>query len=416
MDIARRRLTDLVPADYNPRKDLKPGDPEYEKLRRSIEEFGYVEPIIVNDATGHVVGGHQRIKVLRELGLDEVECVIVSLTPEREKALNIALNRISGEWDREKLALLITELQGSDLDVGLTGFDAGELEDLFRDRVEDGVHDDGYDPDGELRRPAMTRPGDVWTLGEHRLICGDSTLAETCDHLMAGAKADLVVTDPPYNVDYEGKAGRIRNDSMKDADFLAFLTVAFGNMAQAMKEGASIYVFHADTEGLAFHTAFRQAGFHLSNCCIWKKDSLVLGRSPYQWIHEPILFGWKEGARHSWYAGRKETTVWEYPRPQRSGEHPTMKPVELVAHPIMNSSKAGDIVLDPFGGSGSTLVACEQTGRVCRMAELDVKYADVIVERFIALMGGTEGVMLERDGLTYTHDEARAMMEDGDGR
>ena len=192
--------------------------------------------------------------------------------------------------------------------------------------------------------------------------------------------------------------------------------LGFGNMAQAMKEGASIYVFHADTEGLAFRTAFSQAGFHLSNCCIWKKDSLVLGRSPYQWIHEPILFGWKEGARHSWYAGRKETTVWEYPRPQRSGEHPTMKPVELVAHPIMNSSKAGDIVLDPFGGSGSTLVACQQTGRVCRMAELDVKYADVIVERYIALAGGSADVRLERDGLTYTYGEARAMMEDGDGR
>lgn len=416
MDIERRRLDSLVPSDYNPRKDLKPDDAEYEKLKRSITEFGYVEPVIVNDATGRVVGGHQRIKVLRELGLDEVECVIVSLSPEREKALNIALNRISGEWDRKKLALLIADLQATDLDVSVTGFDADELEDLFRDDVKDGVHDDGFDPEGELSRPAMTRPGDVWTLGRHRLICGDSTLEETYDHLMAGALADLVVTDPPYNVDYKGKAGRIRNDSMKDADFLAFLTDAFACMADAMKDGASIYVFHADTEGLAFRQAFRDADFHLSGCCIWKKDSLVLGRSPYQWIHEPVLFGWKEGSRHQWFGGRKETTVWEFPRPQKSPEHPTMKPVELVAYPIMNSSKAGNVVLDPFGGSGTTLVACQQTGRVCRMAELDVKYTDVIVERYIALVGGCADVSLERDGLRYPYDEARAMMEDSDGR
>lgn len=416
MDIARRRLADLVPADYNPRKDLKPGDPEYEKLRRSIEEFGYVEPVIVNDATGHVVGGHQRIKVLRELGVEEVECVIVTLSPEREKALNIALNRISGEWDREKLALLIADLQAADMDVSVTGFGPGELEDLFRDDVKDGVHDDGFDPEGDLSRPAMTRPGDVWTLGPHRLICGDSTLEETYDHLMAGTMADLVVTDPPYNVDYEGKAGKISNDSMKDAEFLAFLTAAFKNMASAMKEGASAYVFHADSEGLSFRQAFRDAGFHLSGCCIWKKDRLVLGRSPYQWIHEPVLFGWKEGARHQWYGGRRETTVWEFPRPQKSPEHPTMKPVELVAHPIMNSSKAGDIVLDPFGGSGTTLIACRQTGRVCRMAELDVKYADVIVARYIALAGGSDDVSLERDGLTYSYDEAVAMTEAEDGR
>lgn len=416
MDIARRRLAELVPADYNPRKDLKPGDGEYEKLKRSVLEFGCVEPVIVNDATGRVVGGHQRIKVLRELGYEEVECVIVSLTPEKEKALNVALNRISGDWDREKLALLIADLQATDLDVSVTGLDAGELEDLFRDDVKDGVHDDGFDPDGELARAAMTRPGDVWNLGPHRLVCGDSTKAETIDHLMAGTLADLVVTDPPYNVDYRGKAGKISNDSMKDAEFLAFLTTAFTCMAAAMKDGASVYVFHADNEGLNFRQAFRDAGFHLSECCIWKKDKLVLGHSPYQWIHEPVLFGWKEGARHRWYGGRRETTVWEFPRPQKSPEHPTMKPVELIAHPIMNSSKTGDVVLDPFGGSGSTLVACHQTGRVCRMAELDPKYADVIVARYVALAGDGGDVGLERDGLSFSYDEARAMTEVDGGR
>ena len=411
MLIEKKNTADLLPADYNPRKDLKPGDAEYEKLKRSIEQFGYVEPVIWNQTTGRVVGGHQRLKVLMDMGMTEVDCVVVAMDEEKEKALNIALNKISGDWDKDKLALLIADLQGADFDVSLTGFEPAEIDALFKDTLKDGVKDDDFNVGAELAQPTMTKPGDVWTLGRHRLICGDSTKAETYDLLMGGTKANLVITDPPYNVNYEGSAGKIKNDNMADEAFYNFLLDAYTQMHSAMADDASIYVFHADTEGLNFRRAFADAGFYLSGCCIWKKQSLVLGRSPYQWQHEPCLYGWKKNGKHQWYTGRKETTIWEFDKPKKNGDHPTMKPIPLLAYPIMNSSMSNSVVLDPFGGSGSTLIACEQTDRICYTVELDEKFCDVIVKRYIEQVGGADGVTVQRDGLTYKYSEVEVQHE-----
>ena len=403
MVIEKKNTADLLPADYNPRKDLKPGDAEYEKLKRSIEQFGYVEPVIWNKTTGRVVGGHQRLKVLIDMGMTEVDCVVVELTEEKEKALNIALNKISGEWDKDKLALLIADLQGADFDVSLTGFDPAELDDLLD--VGADAKDDDFDVGAELEKPTFSKAGDIWTLGRHRLVCGDSTKAETYDLLMGSTKANLVITDPPYNVNYEGSAGKIKNDNMADDAFYNFLLAAYTQMHSAMADDASIYVFHADTEGLNFRRAFADAGFYLSGCCIWKKQSLVLGRSPYQWQHEPCLYGWKKNGKHQWYTGRKETTIWEFDKPKKNGDHPTMKPIPLLAYPIMNSTMSNAVVLDPFGGSGSTLIACEQTDRICYTVELDEKFCDVIVKRYIEQIGSSDGVTVQCDGLTYKYSE-----------
>ena len=411
MIIEKKNTADLLPADYNPRKDLKPSDAEYEKLKRSIEQFGYVEPVIWNQTTGRVVGGHQRLKVLMDMGMTEVDCVVVAMDEEKEKALNIALNKISGDWDKDKLALLIADLQGADFDVSLTGFEPAEIDTLFKDTLKDGVKDDDFDVGAELVQPTMTKPGDVWTLGRHRLICGDSTKAETYDLLMGSTKANLVITDPPYNVNYEGSAGKIKNDNMADEAFYNFLLDAYTQMHSAMADDASIYVFHADTEGLNFRRAFADAGFYLSGCCIWKKQSLVLGRSPYQWQHEPCLYGWKKNGKHQWYTGRKETTIWEFDKPKKNGDHPTMKPIPLLAYPIMNSSMSNSVVLDPFGGSGSTLIACEQTDRICYTIELDEKFCDVIVKRYIEQVGGADGIAVQRDGLTYKYSEVEVQNE-----
>lgn len=405
MLIEKKNTADLLPADYNPRKDLKPGDAEYEKLKRSIEQFGYVEPVIWNKTTGRVVGGHQRLKVLMDMGITEVECVVVEMDESQEKALNIALNKISGDWDKDKLALLIADLQGTDFDVSLTGFEPAEIDDLFKDTLKDGIKDDEFDVDTELQKPTFSKAGDVWSLGRHRLVCGDSTKAETYDLLMGGVKANLVITDPPYNVNYEGSAGKIKNDNMADEAFYNFLLDAYTQMHSAMADDASIYVFHADTEGLNFRRAFADAGFYLSGCCIWKKQSLVLGRSPYQWQHEPCLYGWKKNGKHQWYTGRKETTIWEFDKPKKNGDHPTMKPIPLLAYPIMNSTMSNAVVLDPFGGSGSTLITCEQTDRICYTIELDEKFCDVIVKRYIEQVGSSEGVTVQRDGLTYKYSE-----------
>ena len=411
MLIEKKNTADLLPADYNPRKDLKPGDAEYEKLKRSIEQFGYVEPVIWNKTTGRVVGGHQRLKVLMDMGMTEVDCVVVEMDEDKEKALNIALNKISGDWDKDKLALLIADLQGADFDVSLTGFEPAEIDDLFKDTLKDGVKDDDFDVGAELEKPAMTKPSDIWTLGRHRLICGDSTKAETYDLLMGSTKANLVITDPPYNVNYEGSAGKIKNDNLADDAFYNFLLDAYTQMHSAMADDASIYVFHADTEGLNFRRAFADAGFYLSGCCIWKKQSLVLGRSPYQWQHEPCLYGWKKNGKHQWYTGRKETTIWEFDKPKKNGDHPTMKPIPLLAYPIMNSSMSNSVVLDPFGGSGSTLIACEQTDRICYTIELDEKFCDVIVKRYIEQVGGSDEVSVIRDGLSYKYSEVEVQDE-----
>lgn len=413
MTIKRMILSELNPATYNPRKELKQGDPEYEKLKRSLEQFGYVELIVVNAANDNtVISGHQRLNVLKDMGVTEENCILVELDTDKEKALNIAMNKINGEWDKEKLALLITDLQGMDFEISLTGFDPAEIDDVFRDSVSDGIQDDDFDVEDELKNPPMTKTGDVWTLGKHRLVCGDSTKGETFELLMAGRKANLVVTDPPYNVNYEGQAGKIKNDNMENSAFFQFLLAAFQNIEAHMANDASIYVFHADTEGLNFRRAFSEAGFYLSGTCIWKKQSLVLGRSPYQWQHEPVLFGWKKKGKHLWYTGRKESTIWEFDKPRKNTDHPTMKPVALLAYPVMNSSMSNTRVLDPFGGSGSTLIACEQTDRACFTIELDEKYCDVIIKRYLELAGSADGVSLQRDGLDYAYEE---VPKEGDG-
>ena len=399
MIIRKVPVTDINPAEYNPRKDLKPGDPAYEKLKRSMTEFGYVEPIIWNEETGNIVGGHQRYKVLVAEGHTEVECVIVKMSPEREKALNVALNKVTGDWEFEALADLIKDLEAQDFDVTLTGFDAAEIEDLFSQVHDKDATDDDYDVNKALEEAAFVKPGDVWLLGRHRLLCGDATKPEDVEKLMDGKKANLVLTDPPYNVDFESASGlKIRNDKQDNDTFYSFLLAAFKNMAEHTAPGGSIYVFHADTEGLNFRKAFIEAGFHLSGVCIWKKNSLVLGRSPYNWIHEAILFGWLRGGKHKWFTGRSETTVWNYDKPKKNGEHPTMKPVPLLCYPIKNSSQVNGIVMDLFGGSGSTLIACEQIDRIAYTLELDPKYATVIVKRYIEQVGTDDDVYVLRDG------------------
>jgi DNA modification methylase len=407
MEFKKLKIESLIPAEYNPRKKLKPGDKEFEKIKNSITEFGYVDPVIVNkDLT--VIGGHQRISVLKALGYTEIDCVVIDIDKTKEKALNVALNKISGEWNKELLADLIKELQTLDYDVAFTGFEPPEIDQLFNDVHSKEIKEDDFDVEGALKEPAVSKQGDLWLLGRHRLVVGDSTDSEVYKLLMDGKKANLTVTDPPYNVNYSAQAGTIKNDNLKDEEFYNFLLKAFLNMAESMERDGSIYVFHADTEGLNFRKAFKDAGFYLSGVCVWAKQSLVLGRSPYQWKHEPVLFGWKKEGKHNWYADRKQSTIWNFDRPSKNELHPTMKPVALCAYPITNSSMSNCIVLDPFGGSGSTLIACDQTNRICHTIELDEKYADVIVKRYIDQVGNDEGVFLLRDGVKTKYSEVTA--------
>lgn len=395
----------LKPAEYNPRKKLKPGDKEYEKIKNSIEEFGFADPLVVNsDMT--IIGGHQRLTVALELGYTEVPCAVVDIDKVREKALNIALNKITGAWDENLLAQLMEDIQNSDFDLGKTGFDPPEIDQLFSKLHSKDVEEDNFDIDEELKQPVFSKLGDLWFLGKHKVICGDSTGEEVYTRLMDGEKANLVLTDPPYNVDVEETAGKIMNDNMGDQEFYNFLLSAYRCMHSNLADDGSIYIWHADTEGVNFRMAFRDAGFYLSGCCIWVKNALVLGRSPYQWRHEPCLFGWKKGGKHQWYSDRKQTTVWEYDKPRSSKDHPTMKPVTLMSYPIRNSTMTNGIVLDPFLGSGSTLIACCETDRVCRGIELDPKFVDCIVKRYIEWNGGKYGdVYVIRDGQKLMFDE-----------
>ena len=375
------------------------------KLRSSLREFGFINPVII-DRDFNVIAGHGRIMAAKEEGINEVPCVFVDyLTEAQKKAYILADNRMAMDagWDEELLKVEVEALQAEDFDLSLTGFDESELAGFFD--TADDAKDDDFDVDAELEKPPVTKSGDLWLLGNHRLLCGDSTKEESCTLLMNGKKANLVVTDPPYNVNYQGTAGKLKNDNLENDKFYQFLFDAFTCMEKAMADDASIYVFHADTEGLNFRKAFADAGFYLSGTCIWKKQSLVLGRSPYQWQHEPCLFGWKKNGKHQWYSDRKQTTIWEFDKPKKNGDHPTMKPVPLIAYPIKNSSMSNCIVLDPFGGSGSTLIACEQTNRICHTIELDEKYCDVIVKRYIEQVGSAENVSVVRDGKTIRFDD-----------
>lgn len=382
------------------------------KLRSSLREFGFINPVII-DRDFNVIAGHGRILAAKAENISEVPCVFVDyLTPAQKKAYIIADNRMALDagWDEEMLKVEIEALQADDFDLGLTGFDEKELAAFFDD--DSDTKDDDFDVDAEMEKPCMTKPGDLWLLGNHRLVCGDSTKQETYELLMNGKLANLVVTDPPYNVNYEGSAGKIKNDNLENEKFYQFLFDAFTCMEKAMANDASIYVFHADTEGLNFRKAFADAGFYLSGTCIWKKQSLVLGRSPYQWQHEPCLFGWKKNGKHQWYSDRKQTTIWEFDKPKKNGDHPTMKPILLIAYPIKNSSMSNCIVLDPFGGSGSTLIACEQTNRICHTIELDEKFCDVIVKRYIEQVGSAENVSVVRDGKTIAYSELEVADEE----
>lgn len=372
-------INKLIPYARNARTHSKE---QILQLRASLREFGFVNPVIV-DKDYNIIAGHGRIIAAREEGITEIPCVFAEhLTDAQKRAYILADNRLAlnAGWDDEMLSVEIADLQGMNFDISLLGFDDVEMNKLM-DTAKD-TKDDDFDVEGELKKPAVSRLGDVWILGRHRLICGDSTDSKTFDILLEGKKVNLVVTDPPYNVNYKSSAGSIINDNLPDNDFYIFLFSAYTNMAAVMADDASIYVFHADTEGLNFRKAFADAGFYLSGVCIWAKQSLVLGRSPYHWKHEPILFGWKKDGKHKWFADRKQSTIWNFDRPSKSELHPTTKPIALVAYPILNSSMTNGLVLDPFGGSGSVLIACEQTDRTCYMAELDEKYTDVIVERY----------------------------------
>jgi len=380
MEIINRKIKDLTPADYNPRKL---SDKQFNDLKKSIKTFGEMEPAIVNmhkTRENVIVSGHQRLKVAESLGYGEWPCIEVELTLKKEKELNVRMNKNTGDWDMDMLA---NHFETPDLIEW--GFDDLEFMDTTD---EEGLTDEDDVPEPPVE--PTTKLGDLYQLGDHRLLCGDSTNIQHVERLMDGEKAEMCVTDPPYNVSYEGKTKeslKIKNDEMDDDTFYQFLYDAHISMFSAVNEGGALYVFHADSEGLNFRKAFKKSGFLLKQCCIWVKNSMVMGRQDFHWQHEPCLYGWKEGAAHRWKTDRKQTTIWEFDRPTRNREHPTMKPVPLIEYPIKCSSTRGDIVLDLFGGSGSTLIACEKTNRKARLMELDPKYCDVIVKRWEEFTG-----------------------------
>lgn len=370
------------------------------KLRSSLREFGFVNPIII-DRDFNVIAGHGRLMAAKEEGINEVPCVFADfLTDAQKKAYILADNRMAMDagWDEELLKIEMEELQNLGYDLGYTGFDEKELADLFG--IDDKeVKDDDFDLTAALEKASFVERGDVWFVGKHKLMCGDATSSEDVAKLMEDKKANLILTDPPYNVAFKSSDGlTIQNDSMKNNDFYEFLFSSFKNMAEHLENGGAAYIFHADTEGLNFRKAFIDAGFHLAGCCIWVKDSLVLGRSDYQWQHEPVLYGFMQNGKHPWYSDRKQTTIWNFDKPKKNSNHPTSKPLDLLAYPINNSTQANAIVIDTFGGSGSTLMACEQMNRICYTMELDEKYASVILRRYVEDTNDSENVYVIRNG------------------
>lgn len=370
------------------------------KLRSSLREFGFVNPIII-DRDFNVIAGHGRLMAAKEEGINEVPCVFADfLTDAQKKAYILADNRMAMDagWDEELLKIEMEELQNLGYDLGYTGFDEKELADLFG--IDDKeVKDDDFDLTAALEKASFVERGDVWFVGKHKLMCGDATSSEDVSKLMEDKKANLILTDPPYNVAFKSSDGlTIQNDSMKNNDFYEFLFSSFKNMAEHLENGGAAYIFHADTEGLNFRKAFIDAGFHLAGCCIWVKDSLVLGRSDYQWQHEPVLYGFMQNGKHPWYSDRKQTTIWNFDKPKKNSNHPTSKPLDLLAYPINNSTQANAIVIDTFGGSGSTLMACEQMNRICYTMELDEKYASVILRRYVEDTNDSENVYVIRNG------------------
>lgn len=408
MNIAKKYemvpLGKIVPYARNAKKHSQE---QIAQIRASFREFGVITPCLVDEAY-NLLAGHGRLLAAQQEGMTEINCVVVEgLTPAQKKAFILTDNKIgeNAEWDRELLSLEFEDLKGLDFDLELTGFSLDEIEKLF---TVDGsnVTEDEFDVDAELEKPTFSKLGDVWTLGRHRVICGDSTKSETYVALMQGKLANLVLTDPPYGIDYQGTAGKIKNDKFDtDEIFYHFLLSAFSNMVECLAPDGAAYVFHADSKGLTFRQAFSDANFKLSGCCIWVKNTFTLGRSDYQWCHEPCLYGWKKTGKHNWYGDRKQSTIWNCNKPSRSEKHPTMKPLPLLAIPIQNSTQTNGVVLDPFGGSGSTLICCEQMNRQAYLIELDEKFVDVIVNRYIETVGGSDGVFLFRDGEDIPYSE-----------
>ena len=371
------------------------------KLRSSLREFGFVSPVII-DREYNILCGHGRVCAAKEEGMNEVPCVFVEhLSEAQKKAYILADNRMSLDagWDDELLKVEMSSLQEMGFDIGMTGFDESELAGLFGEEKEKGAKDDDFDLTAALEKAAFVQRGDIWTVGRHRLMCGDATSADDVAALMNGTKANLILTDPPYGVSFKSSSGlTIQNDSMKNEDFYNFLLSAFRRMVEHLESGGAAYVFHADTEGLNFRRAFVDAGLHLAGCCIWVKDSLVLGRSDYQWQHEPVLYGFLQNGKHKWYSDRKQTTIWNFAKPKRNADHPTSKPLDLLSYPIGNSTQENAVVIDTFGGSGSTLMACEKMNRICCTMELDEKYASVILRRYVDDTGDADGVYVIRNG------------------
>ena len=410
MNIQKVPVSKLKPAKYNPRKDLKPGDPAYEKIKRSMNDFGYVDPIIWNEVTGNIVGGHQRFKVLKAEGAQEIMCVVVHIeNPADEKALNIVLNKATGDWEPVALADLLAELQEGGYDLDSTGFDAAEVDELLSNVHNKDIQDDDFDIDAELAKPCFSRPGDIWHLGRHTVICADSTLPETYERLLKDLKVNLVCTDPPYLVKLESSVGKIANDDLNDKDGYDFLFKAFSCFRDVMAADASIYVFYATAKARVFHDAYEDAGFKVGAGLVWKKDRLVLTRTDWKYNHEPIIWGWRKDGRHRWYGDQKQTTVFEFDRIKNAKEdgcgHPSSKPVPLIAYLIEQCTQTNGIVLDGFLGSASTLIACEQLGRTCFGSELEPKYVDVAVQRYRSIPDASTDIYVIRDGQKLTYDE-----------
>lgn len=381
MQIEQRLLTDLIPYINNSRKH---SDDQVAQIAASIKEFGWTNPILVDGDNG-IIAGHGRIMAAKKLGMTEVPVIeLAHLSNEQRKALIIADNKLAlnSDWDTSLLAIELKDLQDLGFDLNLTGFNGEELANLLQPEQVDGLTDENEIP--PVPEEPKTKMGDIYQLGDHRLMCGDSTSIDSVETLTDGL-VDILVTDPPYNVDYTGKtkdALKIQNDSMDDSTFRQFLRDAFTAADAVMKPGAVFYIWHADSEGYNFRGACKDAGWQVRQCLIWQKDTMVMGRQDYHWKHEPCLYGWKDGAAHLWATDRKQTTLIVCKRPTKNDLHPTMKPVELMEYQILNNTKGMDIVLDLFGGSGSTLMACEKTGRKARLMELDPKYCDVIVKRW----------------------------------
>lgn len=359
------------------------------QISASIKEFGFTNPVLIDEGNG-IIAGHGRLQAALKLGIDEVPAVrLVGLTEAQKKAYVIADNQLAlnAGWNLELLKVEIEQLKELDFNLDLLGF-GDALDDMFPEPLQDGLVDEDSVP--EVPPEPTTKMGDVWLMGKHRLMCGDSCSFDDMGKLMNGDQADVWLTDPPYNVAYEGKTKeslKIQNDSMSDENFRQFLVDAYSVANEHIKCGAVFYIWHADSEGFNFRAAAKDAGWQIRQCLIWKKQTMVLGRQDYQWQHEPCLYGWKDGASHLWASDRKQTTVLEFNKPTRNGSHPTMKPVELFEYCLLNNTKGGDMVLDSFGGSGTTLIAAEKNNRIARLMELDPKYCDVIVKRWQEFTG-----------------------------